>query len=95
MLGVVNLKDLKKLRDTLKEYNNKNLYIRFDSSLRTYINIYNAQCLVTKIVLLIGNGDFEDNQELEILTDDIRNITVNANDILLEMNGNYTIEIIS
>ena len=86
MLGVVNLKDLKKLRDTLKEYNNKNLYIRFDGSLRTY---------VTKIVLLIGNGDFEDNQELEILTDDIRNITVNANDILLEMNGNYTIEIIS
>lgn len=89
------MKDLKKLRDTLKEYNNKNLYIRFDGSLRTYINIYNAQCLVTKIVLLIGNGDFEDNQELEILTDDIRNITVNANDILLEMNGNYTIEIIS
>ena len=83
------------MKDTLKEYNNKNLYIRFDGSLRTYINIYNAQCLVTKIVLLIGNGDFEDNQELEILTDDIRNITVNANDILLEMNGNYTIEIIS
>ena len=94
MLGVVNLKDLKKLRDTLKEYNNKNLYIRFDGSLRTYINIYNAQCLVTKIVLLIGNGDFEDNQELEIKTDDIRDIIFNKNEILLEMTGNYTIEII-
>ena len=88
------MKDLKKLQDTLKEYNNKNLYIRFDSSLRTYINIYNAQCLVTKIVLLIGNGDFEDNQELEIKTDDIRDIIFNKNEILLEMTGNYTIEII-
>lgn len=89
----MNLKDLKKLQETLKGYNEKNLYIRFSGSLRTYLNIYNAQCMVTKIVLLIGNGDFKDNQELEIKTDDIRNITFNKNEILLEMNGNYTIEI--
>ena len=87
------LRDLRKLQDILKEYNGKDLYIRFSGSLRTYIHVYNAQCLITKIVLLVGNGDFEDNQELEIRTDDIKDITFNKNEILLEMNGNYTIEI--
>lgn len=88
------MKDLRKLQDTLKDYSGKDLYIRFSGSLRTYLHIYNAQCLVTKIVMLIGNGDFEDNQELEILTDDIRNITYNTDVLLFEMNGNYNIEII-
>ncbi len=88
------MKDLKKLQETLKTYNGRDLFIRFSGSLRTYINIYNAQCLVTKIVMIIGNSNLEDNQELEILTDDIKNITFNENDILLEMNGNYTIQII-
>ena len=90
---MINLKDLRKLQNILKEYNGKDLYIRFNGSLRTYIHIYNAQCLVTKIVLVIGNGDFEDNQELEIRTDDIKTITFNENEILFDMNGNYTIEI--
>lgn len=88
------MKDLEQLKETLKTYNGKNLFIRFTGSLRTYINIENAQCLVTKIVMIIGNDNLEDNQELEILTDDLRDITFNENEILLNMNGNYTIEII-
>lgn len=87
------MKDLRKLQNILKEYNGKDLYIRFNGSLRTYIHIYNAQCLITKIVLLIGNVEFEDNQELEVKTDDILKITYYDNEILLEMHGNYEIEI--
>ena len=87
------MKDLRKLKNILKEYNGKDLYIRFNGSLRTYIHIYNAQCLITKIVLLIGNVEFEDNQELEVKTDDILKITYYDNEILLEMHGNYEIEI--
>ena len=56
---MINLKDLRKLQNILKEYNGKDLYIRFNGSLRTYIHIYNAQCLITKIVLLIGNVEFQ------------------------------------
>jgi len=94
-LGVISLKDLRKLQETLKRFNGKDLYIRFNGSIRTYLHIYNAQCLVTRIVMLIGNGDFKDNQELEILTDDIRNIIYNENGLLFEMNGNFNIEIIN
>lgn len=89
------MKDLKELQKTLRNFNNKDLYVKFSGSLRTYVHICNAQCLVTRTVLIIGNGDFKDNQELEILTDDINNIITSESQIIFNMNGNYDIEIIA
>lgn len=85
------MRDVKTLQEELAKYNNKNLSIRMDGSLRLSLSIHNARCMMTRKVLLIGNADLV-NEEIEINVDDINSIDIDS-DILLEMNGNYNIYI--
>ena len=77
--------DIKLLKEELRKYNNKNLLIRLDGSLKLSLNIYNAECFVSKKIIVIGNSDLEKNEEIEICTDEINNIEIHS-EIHLEMN---------
>ncbi|MBQ8234898.1 MAG: hypothetical protein IJZ36_04900 [Bacilli bacterium] len=85
------MKDLKALQKELESYNNKDLSIIIEGSLKLSLTIHNAQCMVTKKVLLVGNSDLT-NEEIEITVDEINCIEINS-EIHLEMNGNYDIYI--
>lgn len=83
------MKDLEKLSKELENYNNKDISINFSGSLRFSTLIHNAKCMVTQKILLIGNFEYT-NEEIEIGIDDIEKINIDK-DIIIEMNGNYTI----
>lgn len=86
------MKDIKKLKEELNgKYAGRDMTIRMTGSLRLTIFLHNVECIVTQKVLLIGNSDFI-NEEIEIYTDDINEISIDS-DILLKMNGNYNIYI--
>jgi adenylate cyclase class IV len=85
------MKDVSILKEEIEKYNYHDLSVRTDGSIRFSMLIHNAQCLVTKKVLLIGNAELT-NEEIEICVDDIDNINIDT-EIILEMNGNYTIYI--
>lgn len=86
------MKDLKLLSEKLKEFNDKDISIRFEGSLRLLMEINQAHCLVTKKVVLIGDSNFNELQEVEIAVDEISSITIDK-DVILKMNGNYEIYI--
>lgn len=86
------MKDLKNLKEKLKSYNDKDITVRTDGSLRFLMPINKVQAMVTNKVILIGNSDLVKNEEIEILVDDINNIETDA-EITLYMNGNYIIYI--
>ena len=86
------MKDLKELQQELENnYTNKSLSIRTDGSLRLSLQIQNSKCMLTKKVLLIANSNLTD-EEIEINVDDINDIEIDT-EIVLEMNGNYSINI--
>ncbi len=83
-----------KLKEKINEYNNKDLCIRMDGSLKisTFL-IHNAQCYINRNRLLITKQDTDfTNEEIEIVIDDIVNVIMNDK-IVLQMNGNYNIYI--
>lgn len=85
------MKPIKELKEELeKNYNNRDIAVRMDGSLRLSLNISNAQCLVTHKVVLIGNAELAVNEEVEICLDDVNDIEIGT-EIILEMNGNYNI----
>lgn len=89
------MKDLKELLKELKKnYENKDLSIRFEGSLKTSMQMHNAQCMVTSKVLIISNSEFILNEEIEICVDDIIYIEI-GDEICLQMNGNYNIFIVT
>lgn len=87
------MKDLQKLKQELQEnYNGKDVTVRADGSLRFTILINKVQAIVTDKVLLISNSELIQNEEIEICVDDINSIEIDT-EIVLQMNGNYTIYI--
>ena len=85
------MKDILKLKQELENYSYNDLTVRADGSLRFLITIHNAQSLVTRTVLLMGNEDLK-NEEIEIKIDEIEEIEIDT-EIVLNMNGNYEIYI--
>lgn len=84
------MENLKELQEEIdNKYNNKDISIRFEGSIRTYFVIENARSLVTKKTILIGSLE-KDNQEFEIDLADVEEVNIGLN-IELKMNGNYTI----
>ena len=84
------MKNLKELQEEIdNKYNNKDISIRFEGSIRTYFIIENSRSLVTKRTILIGSLE-KDNQEIESDLADVEEINISLN-IELKMNGNYTI----
>ena len=84
------MKNLKELQEEIdNKYNNKDISIRFEGSIRTYFIIENSRSLVTKRTILIGSLE-KDNQEIKIDLADVEEINISLN-IELKMNGNYTI----
>ncbi len=85
------MKDLKELSKELKtNYENKDLSIKFEGSLKMSIQIHNAQCIVTSKVVILSNSEFVLNEEIEVCIDDINYIEL-EDEICLQMNGNYNI----
>lgn len=82
------------LKQKINEYNNKDLYIRMDGSLRiSTFSIHKAQCVISRNRLLIAYPDTDyTDEEIEIIIDDIVNVILNK-EIVLQMNGNYNIYI--
>lgn len=85
------MKDILKLKQELESYNYNDLTVTADGSLRFSMTIHNAQSLVTRTVLLIGNADLK-YEEFEIKIDEIEEIEIDT-EIVLNMNGNYEIYI--
>lgn len=85
------MRDILKLKQELESYNSNDLTVRADGSLRFSMTIHNAQSLVTRTVLLIGNADLK-YEEFEIKIDEIEDIEIST-EIVLNMNGNYEIYI--
>ena len=85
------MRDLKGLQAELEKYNGKDVSIRFDGSLKAFMIIENAKCIVTYKTLLIGNIE-KDNQEFQIDLDEVIDIEIGIQ-IILEVNGNYRIYI--
>lgn len=83
-----------KLKNRINEYNNKDLYIRMDGSLRiSTFSIHNAQCVISRNRLLIAKSEVDStDEEIEIVIDDIVNVISNK-EIVLQMNGNYSVYI--
>lgn len=77
--------DIKSLKEELKKYNNKDLLIRIDGSLKLSLNIYKAECFVSKKVIVISSLDEKTNEEIEISIDEINSIEINS-EINLQMN---------
>lgn len=77
--------DVKSLKEELKKYNNKDLLIRIDGSLKLSLNIYKAECFVSKKVIVISSLDDKTNEEIEISIDEINSIEINS-EISLQMN---------
>ena len=89
---MIRLKDIELLKKELKKCNNTDLSIRMDGSLRLSLQIHNAECIVTKKVVIISNSDLISYEEIEISVDDINDMEIDT-EIILEMNGNYKIYI--
>ena len=85
------MKDIKSLQKELEKYNNRNVSIRFEGSLRTFLVIENARCMVTHKTLLIGSIE-KDNQEFQLDLDEVMEFEINV-EIMLSVNGNYRIYI--
>lgn len=84
------MRDIKALQNELENYNGKDISIRFDGSLRTFLIIKNARCIATYKTLLIGNME-EDNQEFQLDMDEIIDIEIGIAEITLQVNGNFKI----
>ena len=83
------MKDIKSLQKELEKYNNRNVSIRFEGSLRTFLVIENARCMATHKTLLIGSIE-KDNQEFQLDLDEVMEFEINV-EIMLSVNGNYRI----
>lgn len=89
------MKDLQELIKELKiNYTGKDISIRTEGSLRLSMQIHNTKSIVTNNVILISNSELALDEEIEINIDDINSIEIDT-EVMLEMNGNYTIYIIA
>ncbi len=82
--------EYEEIEKKLEQYQNKDVQISFNGSLRTIFNIQSAKFMLSKTTLLIGNANY--TQEIELTVDDIENVEVEK-ELILKMNGNYTIHI--
>lgn len=84
----MNREEIKKLKEKIKGFENKDVYIEFQNAIEYHIIIYKAKILITDEILIVSNGKKASIQIDLTYLDNIKNI---GDTIILDLWNELTI----